>query len=287
MAEGRLGRDADWLARVETGFVVPGLDEVSRILVKYRIREAHAANVIIDMARRASSTPPWLALHVTRLSADARDLILLEAQATLAQVHGCRLIPFLAQSEGYFRAIAPGILPGCNPGQEWELLSDRQAHQPAGVTRLLDVVIDESALDVRLEESADMVEQVHHLLALDDSPHATVRVIPWGAPFWEKRACNFDVLSFAGTTDRIGVAYTAIGASLASGGHPRPLDPRSGHRGRPRAEPGNPRRPPGHSYRLRHGCHVAMRSATRSTSHHSVNIWADHRLRRRRRDSHG
>jgi Domain of unknown function (DUF5753)/Helix-turn-helix domain len=217
-AAGRLGRDAGWLARVEAGFVVPGPDEVSRILVEYGIREAYAANLIIDMARRASSTPSWLAPHVTRLSADDRDLILLEAQATLAQVHGCRLIPFLAQSEGYFRAIAPGILPGCDPGQEWELLSDRQAHQPAGVSRLLDVVIDESALEVRLKESADMVGQVHHLLALDDSPHATVRVIPWGAPFWEKRACNFDVLSFAGTTDRIGVAYTAIGASLASGG---------------------------------------------------------------------
>jgi hypothetical protein len=86
------------------------------------------------------------------------------------------------------------------------------------VTRLLDLVIDESALDVRLKGPADLVGHVHHLLALDDSPHATVRVIPWGAPFWEKRACNFDVLSFAGTTDRIGVAYTAIGASLASGG---------------------------------------------------------------------
>ena len=122
-----------------------------------------------------------------------------------------------------------------------------------------------------------MVGQVHHLLALDDSPHATVRVIPSGAPFWEKRACNFDVLSFAGTTDRIGVAYTAIGASLASGGihdvwtHVADI---AGDRERSRESEGYVATLP-----ARHGGNIAMRSATRSTSHHSVNIWADHRPR--------
>jgi Domain of unknown function (DUF5753)/Helix-turn-helix domain len=209
--------DADLLARVETGFEVPGPDEVARILVAYGVREARAADMIIDMAHRAGSPPPWLAPHVPRLSSDDRDLILIEAQATLAQVHGCRLIPLLAQSEGYFRATAPGALSGCDPGEEWDLLSHRQAHQPAGVTRLLDVIIDESALDLQLKDPKAMAGQIRHLLTLDDSPHATVRVIPWGAPFREKRGCNFDVLSFAGTTDRIGVAYTIIGASLASG----------------------------------------------------------------------
>ena len=217
-AAARLGCDADWLARVETGFAVPGPDEVARILVEYGVREARVADVVIDMARRAASPPPWLAPHTPRLSADDRDLILVEAQATLAQVHGCRLIPYLAQSEGYFRVIAPGVLPGCDIDQEWELLSHRQAHQPAGVTRLLDVIIDETAFDLRLKDPECMADQIRHLLALDDSPHATVRVIPRDAPFWEKRACNFDVLSFAGTTDRIGVNYTILGASLASGG---------------------------------------------------------------------
>ena len=41
--------------------------------------------------------------------------------------------------------------------------------------------------------------------------------IPAGAPVWEKRGGNFDVLSFAGTTDRIGVTYTVLGYQLESG----------------------------------------------------------------------
>jgi transcriptional regulator with XRE-family HTH domain len=216
-AAARLGCEADWLIRAETGFVVPGPEEVERILVEYGVRAARAADMIIDMARRASSPPPWLARHTSRMTAADRDLLLVEAEATLAQVHGFRLIPYLAQAEGYFREIAPSIHPGCDPDQEWDLLIHRQSHRPAGVTRLLDVIIDETAFDLRLKGPGNMEGQIRHLLALADAPHATVRVIPRDAPFWEKRAYNFDVLSFAGTEDRIGVSYNILGAQLASG----------------------------------------------------------------------
>ena len=216
-AAARLGCQADWLVRVETGFAAASPEEVERILVKYGAREARAADMIIDMAQRAAAPPPWLAPHVSRLSAADRDLLLVEAQATLAQVHGFRLIPYLVQTEEYFREVAPSALPGGDPGLEWDLLSCRQAHRPAGVTRLLDVIIDESALDLRLKAPGAMAGQLRHLLSLADSPHATVRVIPMDAAFWEERRFNFDVLSFAGTTDRIGVAYSVLGAHLASG----------------------------------------------------------------------
>ena len=60
--------------------------------------------------------------------------------------------------------------------------------------------------------------QLRHLRALTDSPHATVRIIPTDAVFYESRGHNFDVLSFAGTTDRIGVCYyPVLGAELSSG----------------------------------------------------------------------
>jgi transcriptional regulator with XRE-family HTH domain len=217
-AAARLGCEADWLVRVETGFAVAGPEEVERILVGYGAREAKAADMIIDMARRAATPPPWLAAHTSRMSAANRDVLLVEAEATLAQVHGFRLIPYLVQTEGYFREIAPGAFLGKDTDQEWELVSARQAHRPAGVTRLLDVMIDESAFRIRFKHPGVMASQIRHLLALADSPHATVRVIPWEAPFWESRGHNFDILSFAGTTDRIGVChYPVIGAELAHG----------------------------------------------------------------------
>jgi len=217
-AAAQLGCEADWLVRVETGFATVGPEEVDRILVGYGAREARAADTMIDMARRAVAPPPWLASHTSRMSAANRDVLLVEAEATLAQVHGFRLIPYLVQTEGYFREIAPGAFLGGDVDQEWDLLSHRQAHRPAGVTRLLDVIIDETAFEVRLKRPENMAGQLRHLLALADSPHATVRVIPLDAPFWESRGHNFDVLSFAGTADRIGVCYyPVLGAELASG----------------------------------------------------------------------
>ena len=171
---------------------------------------------MIDLARRAAAPPPWLAAHTSRLTAADRDVLLVEAESALARVHGFLLIPQLAQTEEYFRAISAGAFPGRDVEAEWDLLSHRQAHRPAGLARLLQVMIDESALNVQAGHPEVMAGQVRHLLALADSPHATVRVIPTGAPIWEKRGCNFDVLSFAGTTDRIGVChYPIIGAQIA------------------------------------------------------------------------
>jgi transcriptional regulator with XRE-family HTH domain len=216
-AAARLGCEADWLARVEAGFTVAGPEEVERILVKYGARGASSADVIIEMARRAATPPPWLAPHASRISAADRDLILVEAQATLAQVHGFRLVPYLVQTRDYYRGFAPGASLGHDVDQEWDLLSCRQAHRPADATRLLDVIIDETAFDVRMKQPQGMAGQIRYLLSLADSPHATVRVIPRDAAFWEERRFNFDVLSFAGTTDRIGVAYSALGAHLAPG----------------------------------------------------------------------
>lgn len=217
-AAARLGCEADWLVRVETGFAVPDPAEVARILTGYGVRGARAADTIIDMARRAAAPPPWLAGHTSRISAAARDVLLVEAEATLAQVHGFLLIPYLVQTEDYFREIAQGTLRGCDVDQEWDLLSHRQAHRPAGVTRLLGVMIDESAFE-RVRRPEIMAGQLRHLLELADSPHAAIRVIPKDAAFWESRGHNFDVLSFAGTTDRIGVNYyPVVGAELASGG---------------------------------------------------------------------
>jgi len=216
-AAARLGCEADWLIRVETGFAVAAPLEVARILVEYGVSEASAADQMIDLARRVATPPPWLARHTSRLTAATRDVLLVEAESTLAQVHGFMLIPYLAQTEGYFREIAPALFRDCDVDQEWDLLSHRQRHRPAGVTRLLDVIIDESALELRMKPEV-MAGQLRHLLALADSPHATVRVTPKDAPFWENRGHNFDVLSFAGTTDRIGVCYVPVlGAEIASG----------------------------------------------------------------------
>ena len=246
-AAARLSCEADWLVRVETGFVVAGPEEVTRILVGYGVREAKAADTMIDMARRAAAPPSWLAPHTSRMSAANRDVLLVEAEATLAQLHGFRLIPYLLQTEGYFREIAPGTFPGSDVDQEWDLLSHRQAHRPAGVTRLLDVIIDESAFDIRFKRPGVMAGQLRHLLAVADSPHATVRVIPFDAPFWEKPRPQLrgPVLRRHHRPDRRLPLPGPRGRARLRRSL-RCLDPDQGQLGgRPGGEPGHPRAAPG------------------------------------------
>ena len=66
---------------------------------------------------------------------------------------------------GYFRAIAPDLFSGCDVDREWDLLSCRQAYRAAGVTRLLKVIIDETAFELRLKHPEIMTGQLRHLLA--------------------------------------------------------------------------------------------------------------------------
>jgi hypothetical protein len=90
---------------------------------------------------------------------------------TLAQLHGFRTVPFLAQTESYFRAIAAGILPGSDPDQEWDLLSCRQAHRPSGITRLLDLIINEGAFDLPMHDPGVMADQATSGVRARESNH--------------------------------------------------------------------------------------------------------------------
>jgi hypothetical protein len=57
-AAARLGCEADWLTRVETGFMAAAPEGVARMLVDYGVGEAKVADEIIDMARRVAAPLP-------------------------------------------------------------------------------------------------------------------------------------------------------------------------------------------------------------------------------------
>ena len=279
-AAAQLGCEADWLIRAETGFAVAAPEEVARILAQYGTVDAAVAGQVIGVARRAAAPPAWLAAHVSRLTAAGRDVLLVEAEAALARVHGFRLIPELAQTQEYFRAISADAFPERDVEAEWDLLSCRQAHRPAGLARLLQVMIDESALDSRTGKPEVMAGQVRHLLALADSRHATVRVIPAGAPLWEKARQQLRRLVPRG--------HHRPDRRLPLPDHRRPdrlrrpvrhVGPHRGHRGgRPGAQPGHPRTPPGgphlnHAPRMRVGSTMEA-AASGSRARHPALSWA-------------
>jgi Helix-turn-helix domain len=141
----RLGCDADWLVRVETGFVVAASEEVARILVDYCVRDARAADQD-DRPGPASGCPAVLA-RSARVPADHR-----QQRCALDRGRGHARLgprvpahPAVGAAGGCFRAISPGVFPERDVDQEWDLLSHRQAHQPVDVTRLLGVMMKKNA----------------------------------------------------------------------------------------------------------------------------------------------
>ena len=211
-AAARTGRDVEWLVRAETGFAPPEPAAVERLLELYEVREARAAELMIDLASRPNG-PPWLAGH--SLKAEARDALICESEACVVHTYGLQKVPDLAQAEEYARFIASVRVVQCDVESEWEMLERRQTFRAGGRRRFLDVIVDEHALTLPVEDPRVMIAQLDHLLALSESPDARVRVVPDGAPFYEARAHPFDVLEFPGISDRISLVHTVLGIGLA------------------------------------------------------------------------
>ncbi|WP_106400135.1 helix-turn-helix domain-containing protein [Actinocorallia populi] len=204
--------DAEWLIRVETGFASPSPAQVERILSGYGVREAKVADIMIDLASRPDG-PPWLARHAARMKASTRDVLISEAEACSVRAFGVRLVPDLVRCEAYFRLLEPKIHPGRDVDEEWDLLHHRQTRPSASGPRTLDVIVDESALTLRIDPAV-MAAQLRHLLDLADAPHTTIRAIPETAAFHELRARPFGILDFPGVGDRISLAHTVLGTGF-------------------------------------------------------------------------
>ncbi|MGH3238917.1 MAG: helix-turn-helix domain-containing protein [Spirillospora sp.] len=208
-AASRLGRNADWLARVETGFghVTPA--EVAEILDAYGVPQ-RIRDVLVDLASRPEG-PPWLARHVGRLKALVRDLYTVESEAPLVHTYGIARIPDLARCEAYARLALEHHIPRVDVEEELDLLLHRQRHRPGGEPRTLDVILDGHTLE-RHGGPADIMDaQLTHLLDLSADGRSTVRLIPPTTGAHAGLHGSFDVFEFPDVTDRVSVVHTALG----------------------------------------------------------------------------
>jgi hypothetical protein len=149
------------------------------------------------------------------MKAEARDALISESEACTVRTYGFQKVPDLAQAEEYARFIASVQIMECDVEAEWELLDHRQRFRAGGRRRFLDVIVDQHALSLPVQDPQVMIAQLRHLLDLGESPDARVRVVPDGSLFYEDRAYPFDVLEFPGISDRISLIHTILGIGLA------------------------------------------------------------------------
>ncbi|WP_131739813.1 helix-turn-helix domain-containing protein [Actinomadura roseirufa] len=208
----RLGCDATWLIRLETGFERITPDRAREVLDGYGVPPHDMRTVVIDLAARPAG-PPWLARHAGRLKALVRDLYTLESEATVIRTYGIAAMPELVRTEPYARLGFRFHVPPVDPDEAWDLLEHRQRHRPAGRHRALDVIVCESTLVGGPPDVRD--GQLARMLDLSEDEHVTVRVVPMSARAHPGLHGSFDVLGFPLIHDRISVVHTALGIDLA------------------------------------------------------------------------
>jgi transcriptional regulator with XRE-family HTH domain len=189
------------LSRYELGSgLIPG--EVASLLDHYQVTGALREH-LLGLAREASRKG-WWEEYSDVSSAEYREFIGLEAEASSIAVWHVEVVTGLLQTERYARSllteysrvepIAPAII-----GRRVELRMRRQQVLEKEPPLNLVIVLDESVLKRQYGDESVMYEQLHSLATQADRPNITLRILPLRAPH-PVSAESFVIFSF-GTKD--------------------------------------------------------------------------------------
>ncbi|MGW3185733.1 helix-turn-helix domain-containing protein [Kitasatospora sp. NPDC001119] len=167
------------LSRLENGLQVPKPMDTAKLLKTYSAdpKVAHSVEELVEHARAAKSH--WLYAFRDLLDGDVHRLIALETAAAILLTYEAKIIPGLAQTPGYYRALfATYQKPWQAQGLERrvELRRRRQElffENPARTVFFL----EEGSLYRQVGSPQVMVEQTDHLIDLTYRPGFGVRII--------------------------------------------------------------------------------------------------------------
>jgi transcriptional regulator with XRE-family HTH domain len=215
------------ISRIETGHLVPQVDEVDRLADALRA-DASTREQLQDQARAArSSMRSWRALHARGFAQHQTDIARMEQAATQIRMFQPNIVPGLLQTAEYARH----AIELATTSQDIELgVARRMARQPIlyDRARSFEFLIPEGALRWRIVPTDVHVGQLHHVASLATLANVSVGVIPWHAQVAAHQSTMFCLLDDASayvellngevtTEDRNDVAqYAATFAALSA-----------------------------------------------------------------------
>lgn len=180
----RLGWSQSKVSKTELGRTAPPPADVAAWAVATGATSELREELVALAAVAEQQTTEWrreLAPGRVRLQ---RDIERLEAAASCIRVFSHDVIPGLAQTAAYAAAM---FQLGRRLGPDGEVPADvveaRIARQAVldDTAKTFHLVMSETAVRRRLIASDRMVEQLHHLLNLQERPNVTIAVIPFNA----------------------------------------------------------------------------------------------------------
>lgn len=156
---------------------VPGPAAVERLLQIYEAEE-HLER-ILALRKEARQPDRWQPFDLER---SYRTYANIESQATSIEYYASQIIPGIAQTENYSRAIIKATLhPSSDVERELQVRAERKRLLETREHPELWLIISEGALHQEVGSPSTMTEQVAHLLDLAHKPGVTLQVLPFRA----------------------------------------------------------------------------------------------------------
>jgi len=198
----------DWslskLIRIETGRVSVSTNDVKALLQLYEIDGTDVADELVALARVARQKPWWQDSRGA-IPAHYAQYIGLEVEASAMRCFQSSVIPGLAQTEQYARAVVTNRTPGqIRPDELDTRVEVRMRRKTEVLSRdeppALDIILDEAVLRRAIGGRAVHRDQLEHLIALAAAPTITIQVVPFSAGAMTA-AGSFVILQFPDNAD--------------------------------------------------------------------------------------
>jgi transcriptional regulator with XRE-family HTH domain len=172
------------LIRIEAGTVGISSTDLRATLQLYNVTNPAEVTRLLGLARVARQRD-WLAPYKDHFPAAFAAYLGLEMQANALYFYQPMIIPGIFQTDAYASAVIPATAPSDPPGDRQEMSKrlrvERQQKLLSTDGPLIDVVLDESVLHRVFGGPETMRDQLRHVLAVADSAHVKIRVLPFTA----------------------------------------------------------------------------------------------------------
>lgn len=179
-AADELGMSVPTLSRIETANTIARPVDVRRMLSLYDVAAEDIARYV-QIAKDARSKGEWWRSY--DLPGRVADLVALESDAISISVYRIDIVPGLAQTEAYCRALMADVTPvvmseaEINEWVEFRMRRQRRILEDDDAPQV-SIIVDDSVLARVVGGHGVMNEQIDHLITLGDRPNITVQIVP-------------------------------------------------------------------------------------------------------------
>ncbi len=209
------------ISRLENGKGVPYRRDVRDLLDLYGVADEFVIDQALEWAEIGQTRAWWDKFgDLRRTDPSLERLIQLESSASRSLSYHSNLVPALAQTEGYARAVLRALNPRVTDAALEEKVRIRLERQQV-LTRkpkplYMTAVLDEGILRRPIGDHAIMREQLEAIRSAVEDPNSpiTIRVLPFEAGGHEGLAGSFRIFDFADDADQDVVIIEHVNGSV-------------------------------------------------------------------------